>query len=145
MHHYLPNTTIFAMSWKQRPPKCWVSDWLTFWLADFLTCWLSYWLIGWLTDWLTGRHVNRLIDWHYLLTKILVNWLADWLNYWRADLLKLIDWQSHTDQLIMIAGSLTNWLDWLADILRFILRKEWRLLIVNRDYWLLMKMVNFSF
>ena len=141
MHRYLPNTTIFAMSWKQRPPKCWVSDWLTFWLAD----WVTYWSDDWLTDWLTGWHVHRLIDWHDLLTNILVNCLADWLNYWLAVLLKLFDWQSHTDRLIMIAGSLTNWHDWLADIQRFMLRKESRLLIVNRDYWLLMKMVNFSF
>ena len=103
---------------------------LSEWLADFLTCWLSYWLIGWLTNWLTGWHVHRLIERHDLLTNILVNWLADWFNYWLAVLLKRIDWQSHTDRLIMIAGSLTNWLGWLADILRFMLRKESRLLII---------------
>ena len=127
IHHYLSsNTTIFAMSWKQRPPKCWVSSWLTFLPADWVTVWSGDWLTDWLADMLT----DVLTD---LLTNLLINWLADWLNYWRAVLLKLIDWQSHTNQLIMIAGSLTNWLYWLADKLRFMLRKESRLLIANED------------
>ena len=118
MHHYLPNTTIHVFA------KC------CEWLADSLTCWLNYWLIVWLTDWLTGWHVNWLtclptycsIDWligYYWLAVLLINWS--------------IDWQSQTDRLSMTAGSLTNWLDWLADILRFMLRKESRLLIANED------------
>ena len=113
---------------------------LSEWLADFLTYWLSYWSDDWLTDWLTGWHVHRLIDWHDLLTNILVNCLADWLNYWLAVLLKLFDWQSHTDRLIMIAGSLTN-CQWLAGWYTEIHAKkrikitdcESRLLIANED------------
>ena len=134
---YMYMYNVLAMSWKQRPPKC------CEWLAVFLTSWLSYWLIVWLIDWLTGWHVNQ------LTCLIPTYWSFDWLT--GSILLtgcftdKLIDWQSQTDLLIITAGTLTNWLDWLADILRFMLWKESRLLIVNQAYWLLMKKVNFSF
>ena len=77
----------------------WRQQWLKivlhlFWLIDWwLTCWLTYWLLRLLTYWV------RPID-----------WLTDWLTV--AD--RLLDF---------LASSLTNWLDWLADILRFMLRK----------------------
>ena len=125
------------MSWKQRRPKSWVSGWLTFWRADWVTDWLG----GWLTDWLAVMLTDLLTE---LLTNIVVNWLADWLNYWLAVLL-INWWLTVTDWLIMAASSFTNWLDWLVDILRFMKRKESRLLIGNQDYWLLMKMVIFHF
>ena len=123
------------MLWKQRPPKCWANGWLTFWCADWVTDWLG----GWLTDWLAVMLTDLLMD---LLTNIVVNWLADWLNYWLAVL--LINWLTDNHWLTD-HGSLTNWLDWLVDILRFMKRKESRLLIVNQDYWLLMKIVIFHF
>ena len=139
MHLLIPpwNTTIFAMSWKQRHPKSWVSGWLTFWCAD----WVTDWLCGWLTDWLAVMWTDLLTD---LLTNIVVNWLADWLNYWLAVL--LINWLTDSHWLTDHGCWLIDyWLEWLVDILRFMERKESRLLIVNQDYWLLMKMVNFSF
>ena len=103
-----------------------VSDWLTRWLADWITDWSCDWLTDWVADMLTDK---------LAYTNILFNWLAHWFNYWLAVLLInwSIDWQSQTDRLSMTAGSLTNWLDWLADILRFMLRKESRLLIANED------------
>ena len=121
MHHYLPNTTIHVFA------KC------CEWLADSLTCWLNYWLIMWLTDWLTGWHVNWLTC---LPTYCSIDGLTGsilLIGCFTDKLINIIDWQSQTDRLSMTTGSLTNWLDWLADILRFMLRKESRLLIANED------------
>ena len=140
MHHHLLNTTIFAMSWKQRPPKCWVSGCLTFWLADWVTDWSG----GWLTDWLADMLTDLLTD---LLTNIVVNWLADWLNYWLAVL--LINWL--TDSRIPIDWS---WLlaHWLIELTGWLIywdswkeKNQHYLLWIKIKYWLLMKMVNFSF
>ena len=84
-------------------------DWLTVSLTDRLTFWLADWLTNRLTDLLTG------------------GWLADWLTdfsayqrtdqyYWLTDCV--------TDRLLdCLASSLTNWLEWLTDVLRFMLRK----------------------
>ena len=69
-----------------------------------MTVWLTDWLTGgWLADWLTDFSA-------YQLTDQLTGWLTDWLTV--AD--KLLDF---------LGSSLTNWLDWLTDILRFMLRK----------------------
>ena len=127
------------MSWKQRHPKSWVSGWLTFWCADWVTVWLG----GWLTDWLALMLADLLTD---LLTNIVVNWLADWLNFWLAVL--LINWL--TDSRMPIDWS---WLlaHWLIDLTGWLIywdswkEKNLRLLIMNQDYWLLMKMVIFHF
>ena len=121
MHHYLPNTTIHVFA------KC------CEWLADSLTCWLNYWLIMWLTEWLTGWHVNWLTC---LPTYCSIDGLTGsilLIGCFTDKLINIIDWQSQTDRLSMTTGSLTNWLDWLADILRFMLWKESRLLIANED------------
>ena len=125
---------------------CWLTNWvfgllndlLTDRLADLQSCtdWLNYLmtdlLTGWLTDrltfWLAGWLTNRLTD---LLTG---GWLADWLTdlsayqtYWP---ILLTDWlvQLLTDcvtdrRLDWLASSLTNWLEWLTEVLRFMLRK----------------------
>ena len=72
------------------------------------------WLIGSLSDWVVADLVTDLLT--SLLTNVLTNWLADWFNNWLADCVtdRLIDW---------LAGSLTHWLNWLADVLRLMLRK----------------------
>ena len=108
--------------------SCRVTNWLTYWLAqlpewmiDWLIDWMTEyyqligWLTGWLTDWLTG---GWLADW---LTDFSAHQLTDQLtgglvNYWLADCVtdRLLDW---------LVSSLSNWLDWLADVLRFMLRK----------------------
>ena len=106
-------------------------DWLTDWPAHLLTdrCTCNNWPVDWLTDvltyWLTDCLTAILTD---LLTDLIINlqanWLADWPNKWLAVLL-IIRWLTDSHRLIdCLAGSLTNWLDWLADVLRFILRKE---------------------
>ena len=104
-----------------------VSDWLTLRLADWITDWSCDWLTDWLadmlTDWLAYQHTVQLTG---SLVQLLIGCFTD-------KLINNIDWQSQTDRLSMTAGSLTNWLDWLADILRFMLRKESRLLIANED------------
>ena len=92
-------------------------DWLTGSLTDRPTFWLADWLTNWLADWL--------IDW----------WLTCWLPYWLLCLptywpILLTDWlvqlltDGVTDRLLdLLASSLTNWPEWLTDILRFMLRK----------------------
>ena len=120
------------MSWKQRPPKCWVSGWLTFWCADWVPAWSGSWLIDWLADMLT----DLLTD---LLTNIVVNWLADWLNYWLAVL--LINWLTDSripiDWSWLLAHLLTDLTGWSTEIHEKkrikITYCESRLLIANED------------
>ena len=65
-----------------------------------------------LTDWLVADLLTNLLT--SPLTNLLTNWLADWLA----------DWLTVADRLLdFLASSSTNWLDWSADILRFMLRK----------------------
>ena len=65
-------------------------------------------------------HLFWLIDWW--LTCWLTYWLLRLLTYWPIDW--LTDWLTVADRLLdFLASSSTNWLDWPADILRFMLRK----------------------
>ena len=78
---------------------------LTKWRGQWLKIVLHlFWLIDWwLTCWLT-----------YWLLRLLTYWPIDWLT----------DWLTVADRLLdFLASSSTNWLDWPADILRFMLRK----------------------
>ena len=65
-------------------------------------------------------HLFWLIDWW--LTCWLTYWLLRLLTYWPIDW--LTDWLTAADRLLdFLDSSSTNWLDWPADILRFMLRK----------------------
>ena len=91
-------------------------------------------------------HLFWLIDWW--LTCWLTYWLLRLLTYWPIDC--LTDWLSVADRLLdFLASSLTNWLDWPADILRFMLRKGIKILLPSwcesRLLQLLIKMTDFSF
>ena len=100
----------------------WLTDWQTY--NHVLTGSITWWQTDWQADWLTGWHSDLLIDW-------LIGWLTYWLlclpTYWP---ILLTDWlvqlltDGVTDRLLdLLASSLTNWPEWLTDILRFMLRK----------------------
>ena len=78
-------------------------------------------LTKWRQQWLKiVLHLFWLIDWW--LTCWLTYWLLRLLTYWPIDW--LTDWLTVADRLLdFLASSLTNWLNWPADILRFMLRK----------------------
>ena len=89
----------------------WLTNWLTCqmtgllcteWLSLILSVWLAYWLTGWLADWLTLS-----ADW---LTNELASWLAQLLTDSVTE--RLIDW------LRLAYCRMSNWLDWLSDILK---------------------------
>ena len=93
--HYLRWLSIFQVNFTS------LTKWRQQWLKIVLHL---FWLIDWwLTCWLT-----------YWLLRLLTNWPIDWLT----------DWLTVADRLLdFLASSSTNWLDWSADILRFMLRK----------------------
>ena len=119
-----------------------VINWLIDWQADILTCWLTDELADWLIDW---RLACWLTYWLLCLPTywpiLLTDWLVQLLTACVTD--RLLDW---------LASSLTNWLEWLTDVLRFMLRKDINfnacLHDVNQDYcdcWSLWKWLMFHF
>ena len=130
----------------------WLTDgWLTDWLTDFsvyqltnqLTGWLVQSLTRWLTDWLTDCVAGRLLD--LLATLLITNrWNKtrfSWI-FWKISYIHSSHLCSHSNvplsfpnvepHVFWYCSSLTNWLDWLANVLRFMLTKD-----INFDAFLM--------
>ena len=151
----------------------WLAYCFNYWLADWLTDWLTVWLIDWLTDW--QQYSSQIIEtkpvflnfWEILYihsshlcshsnvplsfpsVEPRVFWSTETTVIPKSTLGKGKITQVFQDQFCdEYCSSLTYRLDWLANVLRFILRKGINLMPLwceSRLLQLLMKMTDFSF